>query len=91
MESLIALLLVAVLSVTVLLLPPLLRARHRERLRNAPFPTEWERILIERLRLYRRIPERLKQELRKHILIFLAEKRFFGCGGLEITDAMRVL
>jgi len=91
MELLIALLVIAVLSATVLLVRPALRARRRERLRSAPFPTEWERILIERLCLYPRIPDRIRQELRGHILIFLAEKRFFGCGGLEITDAMRVL
>ncbi len=91
MEPLIALLLVAVLSVPVLLVRPVLRARRRERLRSAPFPEEWERILIARLRLYPHIPDRIRKELRGHILIFLAEKRFFGCGGLEITDAMRVL
>jgi Mlc titration factor MtfA (ptsG expression regulator) len=91
MEPLTALLIIAVPSAAVLVIRPWLRSRRREQLRKTPFPMEWERILNERLRLYRRIPERLKRELRKHILIFLAEKRFFGCGGLEITDAMRVL
>ena len=31
-----------------------------------------------------------KEELRRHILIFLNEKRFVGCGGLEITEEIKV-
>ncbi len=31
-----------------------------------------------------------KEELKQHILIFLTEKHFFGCGGLTITDEIRV-
>ena len=31
-----------------------------------------------------------KEELRRHILIFLEEKIFVGCGGLAITDEIKV-
>ena len=40
--------------------------------------------------LYARLPEADREELRGHILVFLAEKRFEGCGGLEITDEIKV-
>jgi Mlc titration factor MtfA (ptsG expression regulator) len=40
--------------------------------------------------LYRYLPEELKKQLHGHINIFLSEKRFEGCGGIEITDQIRV-
>ncbi len=91
MEPLIPLFLMGALLATLLLGPPVLKARRRQRLQRTPFPAEWERILFERLRFYPRMPEFLRQELRRHIPVFLAEKRFYGCGGLEISEAIRVL
>ena len=55
-----------------------------------PFPAAWLRILQERVRYYRLLSDGEKTELRKLIHVFLAEKRFEGCGGLEITDEIRV-
>ncbi len=37
------------------------------------------------------MPGLLRQELRRHVPVFLAEKRFYGCGGLEISEAIRLL
>ena len=91
MEPLIPLFLMGALLATLLLGPPVLKAQRRQRLQRTPFPAEWERILFERLRFYPRMPELLRQELRRHIAVFLAEKRFYGCGGLEISEAIRVL
>ncbi len=90
MEAPAALLVIALVTAAALGIPRLIRSRRRERLRRAPFPEEWERILDERWRLYARLPDPIKQALRGHIRIFLAEKRFYGCGGLEITDAIRL-
>ncbi len=70
---------------------PILRERRRERLRRTPFPAPWERLLQERVPIYRRLPLPLKHELQEHIQVFLAEKGFYGCAGLEVTEAMRVL
>jgi Mlc titration factor MtfA (ptsG expression regulator) len=36
------------------------------------------------------LPEPDKKELQRHILIFVGEKRFEGCGGLKITDEIKV-
>ena len=44
----------------------------------------------ENVALYRRLPEEDRRELQGHIQVFLAEKRFEGCGGLAITDEVRL-
>ncbi|MFN8612763.1 MAG: M90 family metallopeptidase [Vulcanimicrobiota bacterium] len=64
--------------------------RRRRRLRSRPFPAEWEAILQKNVALYRKLPEDLRTQLRSHILVFLGEKDFEGCGGLVITDEIRV-
>ena len=40
--------------------------------------------------LYRRLPEEDRRELQGRIQVFLAEKRFEGCGGLAITEEIRL-
>ena len=67
-----------------------LRKRRRSRVRQRPFPEEWETVLKRDVPLYRRLSEADRVELKKHIQIFLAEKRFEGAGGLTITDEIRV-
>ncbi len=81
---------VALLIVLWLASEPWLIAHRRRRLRALPFPAEWEAILQQRVPQARRLPAELQRPLRENIRIFLDEKRFTGCGGLEITDEMRV-
>jgi len=45
---------------------------------------------LSRVVYYQILPAEDKAELRKHILVFLAEKRFEGCGGLQINDEIKV-
>lgn len=66
------------------------KRRRRARAARHPFPAEWLAILKGNVPIYGRLPEADRQELQRHILVFLAEKRFEGCGGLEITDEIRV-
>ena len=40
--------------------------------------------------LYNRLPEPLKEQLHGLVNVFIAEKRFEGCGGLEMTDEIKV-
>jgi Mlc titration factor MtfA (ptsG expression regulator) len=67
-----------------------LRDYRREKLTRKPFPPEWEAILNRSVVLYRHLPDPLKNELHGHILVFLHEKTFEGCAGLEMTEEMRV-
>jgi len=67
-----------------------LRERRRKRLREAAFPVAWNNILARNMPLYRALPAADQLALKGHIQVFLAEKRFEGCGGLELTDEIRV-
>ena len=69
---------------------PRWRAWRRRVWASRPFPQAWRTILRRRVPLYRQLPADLQQQLRRRILVFLAEKPFLGCAGLEVTDEMRV-
>ena len=66
------------------------KKRHRKRLANQQFPGEWLRIIEKNVPFYKGLTAEDKTELQGHILVFLAEKSFEGCGGLEITDEIRI-
>jgi Mlc titration factor MtfA (ptsG expression regulator) len=68
----------------------ILKHRRRERTRRQAFPEEWLEILRRSFPRYSRLSPDDQEELRGHIQVFLAEKRFEGAGGLEITDEIRV-
>ena len=55
-----------------------------------PIPDEWVEILQNNLPPHASLPPEMRKELHQHILLFLADKSFEGCGGLEITDEIRV-
>jgi Mlc titration factor MtfA (ptsG expression regulator) len=69
---------------------PLLTRLRRQRLLSRPFPRAWRDILRQRLPYFRLMPADLQLQLKRHIQVFLAEKRLVGCGGLVLTDEMRV-
>jgi Mlc titration factor MtfA (ptsG expression regulator) len=62
----------------------------RRRLDKLPFPAAWLTILRKRVPYYRLLSPDEQAELRKLIRVFLSEKKFEGCGGLAITDEIRV-
>lgn len=64
--------------------------RRRQRKREEPFPEKWVRILEQNVYIYHALPEDRKKKLHGDILVFLSEKKFEGCGGLEITDEIRL-
>ncbi len=69
---------------------PFLVERRRQRVRAQPFPAAWRGILDRRVPYFRLLPRDLQAQLEGHIQVFVAEKSFIGCGGLEISDEMRV-
>jgi hypothetical protein len=66
------------------------KRRRREKLRRQPFAAEWRAIIERNVPLFSRLAEADKRELLGHIQVFVAEKYFEGCGGLELTDEIRV-
>ena len=67
-----------------------LKERQRKRLRARPFTNEWLKIIKSRVAFFVRLSPKDQAELLDHIQVFLAEKRFEGCAGLEINDEIRV-
>jgi len=53
-------------------------------------PGEWDAIVRRRVRYYHRLPPENQDLLGAFIRVFLDEKSFEGCGGMEITDEIRL-
>ncbi|MBD3237033.1 MAG: hypothetical protein GF330_10035 [Candidatus Eisenbacteria bacterium] len=66
------------------------KRRRRKEIRQQPFPPEWLEILEGNFPFYARLSPEDQRELRGLIQVFLAEKTFEGCGGLALTDEIRV-
>lgn len=67
-----------------------LKTRRRRRLRAQHFPAAWRAIITRNLPFFARLSAADQVELLGHVQIFLAEKRFEGCAGLELTDEIRL-
>ena len=68
----------------------LLRKRRRQRLRSRPFPKKWLTLIQRHVVFFHRLSAGDRAELLGHIQVFLAKKRFEGCGDFVITDEVRV-
>jgi Mlc titration factor MtfA (ptsG expression regulator) len=55
-----------------------------------PFPPDWISILRRNMPLYNRLGAADREELHRLMRIFLSRKDFEGCGGMTITDEVRV-
>jgi Mlc titration factor MtfA (ptsG expression regulator) len=64
--------------------------KRRAKVRAQPVPEEWAGWLDDNFALYTHIPEDDRRELLSHINVFVDEKNFEGCNGLNVTDEMRV-
>lgn len=70
----------------------LLRRRARRRAALAePFPAEWRRLLAASVPLHQRVPAELCRRLERETRELLRRVHFVGCGGLAITDEMRLV
>lgn len=67
-----------------------LTRRRRRKIRSLPFPRKWLPIVERNFPYYARLQQADRKELLGHIQVFLDEKRFEGCGGLEITEEIEI-
>jgi Mlc titration factor MtfA (ptsG expression regulator) len=67
-----------------------LKRQRRRRLRARTFPKEWLTLVQRHVVFFHNLSGSDRFELLGQIQVFLAEKRFEGCGGFEITDEVRV-
>lgn len=84
--TIVSLLLIGGLSYFLLIYP-------RQKIRkiiSQPFPSHWQQYLNENMRLYRQLPPPIKQRLHELVLLFVEQKKFYGCAGLEITEEIKV-
>lgn len=63
----------------------------RKKIQQKFFSQAWKEIIELRVPYYRRLPENDKNELLKHIQVFLAEKSFIGCDGIIISDEIMLV
>ena len=66
------------------------KRRRWNRLRALPFPDLWRSLLERNVPLFEKLSPARRSELEGHTQVILAEKRFEGCDGLELTDEIRV-
>ncbi len=68
----------------------LLRRSRRKKLQASPPPPSWISILEKTLPMVGRLSAEQRAELFSKMQLFLADKKFEGCGGQEITEEIKV-
>jgi hypothetical protein len=64
--------------------------RRRRQILSLPFPSQWHQYLEKNVPHYPMLLEDDQANLRNLVQIFVAEKHWEGCRGLQVTDEMRV-
>lgn len=67
-----------------------LRDKRREKLRALPIPQHWEEIVDANVPHSRLLDDGEFDELLRHAQVLMAEKRFEGCKGLEVTEEIKL-
>lgn len=67
------------------------KKRRRAKILAAPTPLAWLEIVGRRVAYFQLLPPEDRSELFDYIKIFISEKHFEGCGGLVVTEEMKVV
>ncbi len=67
------------------------RDRKRKQIAEQPFPEEWLAYLNDHVAFWSECPEVHQEKFLTDLKIFAHEKHWFGAGGLEMTDEIRVV
>ncbi len=62
----------------------------RDRLMAQQFPKSWLSIIESNLSIYSSLTSEQQKELQGYVQVFLKEKQFIGCLGLQITEEIKV-
>lgn len=81
---------IAVLLIGYSIAKPYWREFQRNKVRREPFQRSWRKIIQQRMPYFRKMPAELQLQLKQHIQVFLAEKKFVGCNGVVITDEIKI-
>lgn len=66
------------------------RRRRREKILERPFPRAFRKIIASHVGYAQRLDDSEAKRLEELVQVFLEEKSFEGCGGLQLTDEIRV-
>jgi Mlc titration factor MtfA (ptsG expression regulator) len=67
-----------------------LTERRRRHILETPWPAAWDEIIAKNVAAWAWLDDGERARLRELAQVFLAEKNWEGCGGLELTDEIRV-
>lgn len=87
-QTLIVLLVITAIIAGIWLTPAFIRWR-RNRLKHRPFSPLWRAVVEQTLPMYARLSLNERKRLQGHIQVFLAEKQFIGCAGLQVTEEIQ--
>ena len=90
MVQTVVILLIVGLAIAGILAYPVLMKRRRDRLQHRLFPPLWQALVEHNLPIYTRLSAAERRQLQGLIQVFLAEKQFIGCQGLQVSDEMRL-
>ena len=63
-----------------------LRDHRRSEIRERPFPAEWEAVVRTNVVHFRMLDDVERTELCAMVQVFLEEKNWEGCGGLDLPS-----
>jgi Mlc titration factor MtfA (ptsG expression regulator) len=67
-----------------------IRDNRRAEVQERPFPPEWEAFVRTNVAHYGALDDTERDDLKAMMQVFLEEKLWEGCGGLELSDEIRV-
>jgi MtfA peptidase len=70
---------------------PIFQFFKRRWLLDRPFPDRWLRILEGKVPVYRKLPSKYRELLKQRMVIFMDEKRFEECGGMMLTEEIKIV
>lgn len=67
-----------------------IRDHRRKELEQVPFPAEWVSVIDRNVPYFRDLHPDERSRINELVKVFIAEKHFEGCGGLVMTDEIKV-
>jgi Mlc titration factor MtfA (ptsG expression regulator) len=87
--TIVVFLIIGLIIAGILVYPVLIKHR-RNRLKDRLFPPLWKSLIENNLPIYSCLSPDERRRLQGHIQVFLAEKQFIGCRGLQVTEEMKL-
>ena len=89
-KAIIALIIIGIIITTIFARPFFINSR-RNRIKHHPFPPLWSSIIENNLPILLYLSPDERKRLKGHIQVFLTEKQFIGCRGLQVTEEMKLI